>query len=663
MNAVMPEPAGGKNLFGSLCVSQTDESGEGHTERSETWRQNHVHKVHDVHTPGESGEGSHRELGDLEPGACSQRSHVHAEDGDPLGAAADPRAEAVAEAVAVVRDAIARTGDDPGILAREGFIDSARFLRAEAQDEWFRLRGPLKDAARVAGLKLADVERAMYQSGEGAADDSTIADALVALVLGLADLFRAPDGTAYAALKGDGPKRAFRLDTKAFAEWLGYAYYMDTATESRPGRAASETTIRTVRSVLTGIASHQGDERPVYLRAAKHGETYLIDIGSDDWSAIEVSATGWRIVARPPVHFWRSGTLRPLPMPVPGGDLGRLWSYANIPERDRPMVLAWLLDAWRPETPFAVLELTGQQGTAKSGTQTKLRRCIDPNASPLRAAPTSIENLYVSSGANWCTSLNNLSHLSAGMQDALCSLATGGGFAGRTLYTNADETLIEAKRPVVINGIVPLVTAQDLTDRVIHIDLPELSAYRTESDVDADFEIDAPHIVGGLLDLFVRTLAALPGVSLPRPPRMADYAALGEAMHQHQGHPPGAFVDLYQSNRRESVGRSLDASPVACAVRSLVDEYQGQSSLIWTGTMKALLEALAHRRDGAEAWPRSPRGLGDALRRQRPALAQVGVAVEIGAAGRDGVHVTIHRREPPSAPSCQPQTGVVEVEL
>ena len=156
------------------------------------------------------------------------------------------------------------------------------------------------------------------------------------------------------------------------------------------------------------------------------------------------------------------------------------------------------------------------------------------------------------------------------MQDALCSLATGGGFAGRTLFTNADETLIEAKRPVIINGIVPLVTAQDLTDRVIHIDLPELGAYRTETAVDADFERDAPHIVGGLLDLFVQDARR---AAQRHPVQAAAHGGLRRSGRGddagHQGHPPGSFVDLYQANRRESVGRSLEASPVACAVRSL----------------------------------------------------------------------------------------------
>ena len=231
------------------------------------------------------------------------------------------------------------------------------------------------------------------------------------------------------------------------------------------------------------------------------------------------------------------------------------------------------------------------------------------------------------------------------MQDALCNLATGGGFAGRTLFTNADETLIEAKRPVMLNGIVPLVTAQDLTDRVIHIDLPELTAYRTETAIDADFERDAPQIIGGLLDLFVLTLAALPAVSLPKPPRMADYAALGEALLIAQGRAPGEFLKLYQGNRRDSVARSLEASPVACAVRRLVEDHPASSiAPAWSDTMGKLLDHLSRYRDGADAWPKSARGLGEALRRQRPALSQIGILVEIEKAGKHGVPVTIRTK-------------------
>ena len=585
-----------------------------YTALAENYFQDDVHDVHDIHPLGV----------------------------DILNDATDPRAEEIAAAVKVCSRAVDRLAEDPGIAGSAPFIAAARLLRESAPEEWYAVRGPLKRAAAAAGLKLADIEAATRPAGDER-DESSIADELVALVRERADLFRGPDGACYASLTADGPPRTYRLDTRAFSQWAAYAYYGATATERRPGRAASDTAMRTAMNVLIGIATNDGDERPVYLRAAERDGTYYIDLGTDDWSAVAVSPTGWKVLTRPPVHFWRPLTLRPLAAPAAAGDLSLLWRYANIPEPVRPLVLAWMLDAWRPETPFAILELVGQQGTAKSSTQTALRQCMDPNAVDLRAAPRSVEDLYVSAGANWLVSLNNLSHLSGAIQDALCGLATGGGFAGRTLYTNADETLIDAKRPVVINGIVPLVTAQDLTDRVVHVELPELASYRTETEVHAAFERDAPRILGGLLDLFAETLAVLPHVHLERPPRMADYARLGEAMMRAQGHPPGAFLALYQANRRDSIARSLEASPVASAVRQLADDTPPDTRLIWFGTMAALLKRLGEYRDGTEAWPRSARGLGDALRRQRPALAQTGIEVEIGARGRDGVLVRISR--------------------
>lgn len=555
--------------------------------------------------------------GEYLPNDRHDRHHRHTLTDDVLSAATDPGDEDLAHAVALIEDVIKRCGDEPALLASDEFGAAAKLIREQDQGEWFRLRVALKKA-KPSGVLLSDIDKATQPESEGG-EDSTTADDLVALVQGKATLFHSEAGDCFAVLN-DTPRQVFKLDTQAFSEWLGYAYYRATESEKGPGRAASDAAIKTARMVLAGIAKNDGDECPVYLRAARQSEAYFIDLGDDDWRVVEVNASGWRIWNGSPVSFWRASTTRPL-------------------------VLAWMLESWRPETPFPILELIGQQGTAKSSTQDRIRDCIDPNAVNLRAAPKSVEDLFVSAGCNWLASLNNLSHLSANIQDAICNLATGGGFAGRTLYTNADETLIEAKRPVVINGIVPLVTAQDLTDRVIHIELPEIGGYRSETEIKAAFEKDAPQIVGGLLDLLVQTLATLPRVHLPRPPRMADFALLGEAMLQSQGHPPGLFVALYGANRRQSVARSLDASPVAVAVREMAEAYRGpDGAACFTGNFQELLSRLETYRRDTEAWPKSHRGLSDVLRRQRPALAQIGILIDIGPHTRKGVTVTIKRK-------------------
>ena len=95
------------------------------------------------------------------------------------------------------------------------------------------------------------------------------------------------------------------------------------------------------------------------------------------------------------------------------------------------------------ETPYVVLELVGEQGSAKSKTQDVLRDFIDPNQVNLRAKPKNRESLFISAENSHLISYENLSHLQPDLQDAFCTLATGGGVGDRTLYTNKEETIIK----------------------------------------------------------------------------------------------------------------------------------------------------------------------------------------------------------------------------
>jgi hypothetical protein len=226
------------------------------------------------------------------------------------------------------------------------------------------------------------------------------------------------------------------------------------------------------------------------------------------------------------------------------------------------------------------------------------------------------------------------------MQDAFCTLATGGGFATRKFHTNSEENIIDVKRPIVCNSIPSVLTAQDVTDRAITLELPRI-AYREESEINAAWDKAKPSIFGGLLDLFVKTLAQMPKVTLDSPPRMADFTRLGEAMAQALGYKDGEFSKLYKANRSDGISRSLEASPVGVAVRDLVEEHRGISLEVFSGTMKSLLEKLDKYKQDSHAWPKSPRGLGDVLRRQQPALNSLGIAIEISKPKKDGIHITI----------------------
>ena len=87
---------------------------------------------------------------------------------------------------------------------------------------------------------------------------------------------------------------------------------------------------------------------------------------------------------------------------------------------------------------------------------------------------------------------------------------------------------------MLLNGISVLVTAQDLLDRTIHIDLPRIINRKTEKEIEKEISKNKGIIWAGLLDLFADALKILPSVQIKQEilPRMADFAHLGEAVYR-----------------------------------------------------------------------------------------------------------------------------------
>ncbi|MCC6972213.1 MAG: hypothetical protein IT434_18525, partial [Phycisphaerales bacterium] len=391
---------------------------------------------------------------------------------------------------------------------------------------------------------------------------------------------------------------------------------------------------------IAAIGRHQGDEVTVSVRCARHGAAYFIDLCDEAWRAIRVDQDGWNVVERPPVLFTRTKNMRPIPVPRNPGALDKLWANVNIPEDRRLMLLSWLLDAFRPDTPFPILEFSGEQGSAKSSTQRRLRDLIDPNKVALRGRPKTVEDIYVGAGNNWIVSFENLSHLTPEQQDALCTLATGGGYASRQFYTNGDEFVLETKRPVIINGINAVATQPDLIERVVGIEAPTIPSDKREDEqtLESRWQADYPFVLAGVLDLFSSALKRLPEIMLREKHRLADYQLLGEAVARALGHPEGHFTKVFDQAVGEGVERSLETYGAAHALQVFVNGLTKP----WEGTVMALLGELnaLHCMDRSN-WPKSPRGLSGQLKRLAPGLRQRGIIIEKMQKAREGALVRI----------------------
>ncbi len=196
--------------------------------------------------------------------------------------------------------------------------------------------------------------------------------------------------------------------------------------------------------------------------------------------------------------------------------------------------------------------MSGEQGSAKSTFSAILRALLDPNTAPLRALPREDRDLFIAASNGHVLAFDNVSGLPAWISDTLCRLATGGGFAVRQLYSDQDEVLFDAARPVILNGIEDIVTRPDLADRAVFLTLEPIpeERRRPEQELWAAFEAERPRILGVLLDAVAKGLAELPRTKLDRLPRMADFALVGDGLRNRALALGHVLVGLLRQPRR-----------------------------------------------------------------------------------------------------------------
>jgi hypothetical protein len=439
-----------------------------------------------------------------------------------------------------------------------------------------------------------------------------------------AELFHTAAGTAFADLGIDGHRETWPVRSTRFRTWLRRRCY--TATGEAPSGAA----IAAALDHIEAQAQFDGPELAVHLRVAEQDDHIYLDLADASWRAVEVGS---------PVRFIRTPGMLPLPVPQPGGSVEALASVLNLPGRDEfVLVVAWLLAALRSGGPYPLLAVAGEQGSAKTFLTRVLRALVDPNVAPVRAAPREERELFVSARNSHMLAFDNLSDMRPWISDALCRLASGGSFAARRLYTDEDEVLLSAARPVVLNGIEEVITRPDLADRAIFLTLGPITEQRRrpEKELWQEFEDNRPCILGALLDIVAHGLRTFSSVGSKHWPRMADFAHWGTACESAFA-LPGTFLRVYSENRRAARDGVLDADPVATRVRELMAR-----SPTWSGSASDLLRASnspAGLPPNHGGWPNNPRALAGRLRRAQTLLRTMGIEIDFSREGRSGTRI------------------------
>jgi hypothetical protein len=487
-----------------------------------------------------------------------------------------------------------------------------------------------------------DPDGALAELMKALGKDRSVATKIVELVVERDGtvLFHDDAQVAYATIVVGEHTETHAVRSRAFKLWIRRLYYEDT--ESAPsGQGLTD-----ALGVLEGKALFEGPTMAVHLRLAGDGHAIYIDLGDDAWRTIQVTRDGWELLDHHPVRFRRSGGMAALPVPKRGGNLGVLRSFVNIADEDSwRLLVGWLLAAARLDFPYPVLVGSGEQGSAKSTAARLIRELIDPSSVPLRAAPRDIVDLMVSATSSWVVAYDNLSHLQQWLSDSICRLSTGGGLSKRELYSDSDEHLLGAMRPVCINGIAELAQSSDLLDRSVLIEFPVIPDDKRldEEEFWEAFREHHAEILGGLLDALAGALSRVDSVALDAKPRMADFAKWVTAAEPALGWEPGSFVASYMRNRDSSHTLAVESSVVG---PPLVEVATGG----FEGTMSELLELLVGKVGDQVArrkeWPKSGQALGAHVKRLAPNLRALGIEVEHAREGKGRRRVVRIERRP-----------------
>jgi hypothetical protein len=501
---------------------------------------------------------------------------------------------------------------------------------------------PLIDPLLTELADQADAEAVDFGDDDEQESQSTIAANLAESWI----LWHTPAGDAYATVPVDSHMESWPIKSVTFKRYVSKQFF-DTH-----GKALNSESLTSALNLMEANALFDGEEYEAYVRVADCEGSIYVDLCNADWQVVEITPSGWQVIDESPVHFRRSRGMIAFPEPVRAGTVDELRPFLNVDDTTWRLVVAWLVASLRPRGPYPLLALFAEQGSGKSTAGKLIRSLVDPNAAPLRSEQRDPRDLMIGANNSWCLCYDNLSYVPSWLSDALCRLSTGGGFATRELYTDQDEIIFDAMRPVLLTSIEEVATRSDLLDRCLIVWLPAIpeESRRSEEEIMVAFKQVQPKILGALFDALSGALRELPNTKLDKLPRMADFARWVTAAESALGWEQGAFMAAYQGNRDSANDLAIESAIVG---QPLLD-YLGANGW-WEGPASALLDEIerfaSDQMKRHKAWPKNARSLAGQLKRLSPNLRLAGWQVEYRRHA-DGRTWSIQRMAQSDADSC-----------
>lgn len=388
------------------------------------------------------------------------------------------------------------------------------------------------------------------------------------------------------------------------------------------------------------LQSHLADLTPpdrveaIFNRVARDEKKIVLDLGDALGQVVVIQNGEWEVTKDHEVNFVRPPGMGSLPSPNRNGSNRGLWKlFPHVSEHGQILCDGWLVSGlMRPPRCF-VLELIGEQASAKSTLGTTLVQMYDPKGECRQALPRNERDLRVVAEDSYAVHFDNISDLPDYMSDAMCRLVDGTAFSVRKHYTNKARVVFDGTRHVILNGITPIVTRPDLKSRTLTVEIPPIPEKDRRGDdyIEKRVREIAPDVLGALLNATALSQQQYANTECKTSLRNTSAAKWVSAGETALGHSEGDFVSAAHAAKREAeldILADLDWYDAFCKV---IDEKGGE----FDGTASEFLGAMRFKGAGSDlvrplGFPANAAVLGKEIKRLKPVLTKAGYVVVIG---------------------------------
>lgn len=376
------------------------------------------------------------------------------------------------------------------------------------------------------------------------------------------------------------------------------------------GMTLKKDAIAAIRSGVGARARRHGEEAEFYLRVGGMGDRVYIDLCNRKRQVVEIGEDvpdGWRVLDAAPdgLYFRRPSEQGAMPVPVRTTDADeRAALWEKLEDFLQPgghenfvKMISWALQCLRPPRgPYMGICMTGRSRSGKTQRCRMLARIVDSPKSSLQRASDDPRNFHAMVNSIFILGFENVSNIQQWMSDDLCQIMTGGILRLRKMRTNLELETIEARRPVIFNGITEFIKQSDLKARFFFAELTPVAhdKKRAEPELFADFYAYLPRFLGLMLDCVA---TALRHINDPEILAMKwgegepDIGRWISAAEFPGGLPwaPGVFQEVYKGNIVDAAQATMEDSLLAQAVWSMLEEAAVEQNSIDGSVLVTLL--------------------------------------------------------------------------